>query len=61
MFKLYLGAQELGVSYRVGRSGRRVSIQRIDFATDEQRSAEYLAINPKGRVPTLNNRPGNSG
>jgi glutathione S-transferase len=26
---------------------------RIDFATDEQRKPEYLAINPKGRVPAL--------
>jgi glutathione S-transferase len=26
---------------------------RIDFAADEQRKPEYLAINPKGRVPAL--------
>jgi glutathione S-transferase len=26
---------------------------RINFATDEQRKPEYLAINPKGRVPAL--------
>jgi glutathione S-transferase len=26
---------------------------RIDFATNEQRSPAYLAINPKGRVPAL--------
>ena len=26
---------------------------RVDFATGQQRSAEYLAINPKGRVPAL--------
>jgi glutathione S-transferase len=26
---------------------------RIDFADDEQRKPEYLAINPKGRVPAL--------
>jgi glutathione S-transferase len=26
---------------------------RIDFATDGQRKLEYLAINPKGRVPSL--------
>lgn len=26
---------------------------RIDFATNEQRSTAYLAINPKGRVPAL--------
>src|SRR5437763_1033622 len=26
---------------------------RIDFATTQQRSAEYLRVNPKGRVPAL--------
>ncbi|QKD42360.1 glutathione S-transferase family protein [Alicycliphilus denitrificans] len=26
---------------------------RMDFATQQQRSPEYLAINPKGRVPAL--------
>ncbi|MBI1213936.1 MAG: glutathione S-transferase [Alphaproteobacteria bacterium] len=26
---------------------------RVDFRANEQRSAEYLAINPKGRVPAL--------
>lgn len=26
---------------------------RIDFATTQQRTPEYLAINPKGRVPSL--------
>jgi glutathione S-transferase len=26
---------------------------RVDFARSEQRSAEYLAVNPKGRVPAL--------
>jgi glutathione S-transferase len=33
-----------------GASCERV---RIDFAANEQRGAEYLAINPKGRVPAL--------
>jgi len=28
-------------------------IRRIDFAKNEQRSAEYLHVNPKGRVPAL--------
>lgn len=26
---------------------------RVDFANQQQRSAEYLAVNPKGRVPAL--------
>ena len=29
------------------------STVRIDFASDEQRKPEYLAVNPKGRVPAL--------
>ena len=36
--------EEVGAEY-VGK--------RIDFATNQQRSPEYLAINPKGRVPAL--------
>jgi glutathione S-transferase len=27
--------------------------RRVDFAAGEQRSPDYLAINPKGRVPAL--------
>ncbi|RYF27066.1 MAG: glutathione S-transferase family protein [Comamonadaceae bacterium] len=29
------------------------TLKRLDFAAHEQRSAGYLAINPKGRVPAL--------
>ena len=29
------------------------TLKRLDFAAQEQRSAEYLALNPKGRVPAL--------
>lgn len=28
-------------------------LKRVDFATQQQRSPEYLALNPKGRVPAL--------
>lgn len=28
-------------------------LRRIDFATTQQRSPDYLALNPKGRVPAL--------
>ena len=34
-------------------AGARYEAIRIDFAKQEQRSAEYLRINPKGRVPAL--------
>ncbi len=36
--------EEIGVPY---------AARRINFAQDDQRSAEYLAVNPKGRVPAL--------
>jgi glutathione S-transferase len=34
-------------------AGAAYEARRIDFATAEQRSPEYLEINPKGRVPAL--------
>lgn len=34
-------------------AGADYSTVRIDFAADEQRKPEYLAINPKGRAPAL--------
>jgi len=34
-------------------SGLTYDTHRLDFRRNEQRSAEYLAINPKGRVPAL--------
>jgi glutathione S-transferase len=33
--------------------GAEYTAKRIDFATNQQRSPEYLKINPKGRVPAL--------
>jgi len=35
------------------QAGADYQIRRIDFAKNEQRSAEYLHVNPKGRVPAL--------
>lgn len=34
-------------------AGADYELKRIDFKTGEQRSPEFLAINPKGRVPAL--------
>jgi glutathione S-transferase len=34
-------------------AGADYQAKRIDFSTNEQRSPEYLRINPKGRVPAL--------
>lgn len=35
------------------QAGAKYEAKRIDFGKTEQRSAEYLKINPKGRVPAL--------
>jgi glutathione S-transferase len=34
-------------------AGAAYTLRRIDFSTTEQQSPEYLAINPKARVPSL--------
>jgi glutathione S-transferase len=34
-------------------AGAKYEAVRVDFKSNEQRSADYLAINPKGRVPAL--------
>lgn len=39
-------------------SGAKYDAHRVDFSASEQRSAEYLAINPKGRVPALHTPDG---
>jgi glutathione S-transferase len=40
----HIALEEAGVAYES---------RRIDFASAEQTKPEYLAVNPKGRVPTL--------
>jgi len=41
---VHIALEELGVPYRA---------KRLDFAAREQRGQDYLALNPKGRVPLL--------
>lgn len=41
---VHLALIELGVPYQ---------LVKVDFSKDEQRSPEYLRLNPQGRVPTL--------
>jgi glutathione S-transferase len=55
MMKLYYakGTCALASHIALAEAGADYSTVRINFATQQQRSAEYLAINPKGRVPTL--------
>lgn len=40
----HIALEEAGADYELAR---------VDFASGEQRSADYLAVNPKGRVPAL--------
>jgi glutathione S-transferase len=40
----HIALEDAGAEYR---------LRRIDFAKEEQRSPDYLAVNPKGRVPAL--------
>jgi len=53
--KLYYatGTCALASHIALEEAGAEYSTVKINFATSEQRSPEYLAINPKGRVPSL--------
>jgi glutathione S-transferase len=55
MMKLYYatGTCALASHIALEEAGAEYSTVRINFATHEQGSPEYLAINPKGRVPSL--------
>ncbi|MDB5374151.1 MAG: gst [Belnapia sp.] len=45
----HIALEEAGAEYRIAR---------LAFAVNEQRSPAYLAVNPKGRVPTLETERG---
>jgi glutathione S-transferase len=55
MLKLYFapGTCALASHIALAESGADYTVERIDFKTNQQQSPEYLAINPKGRVPAL--------
>jgi glutathione S-transferase len=55
MMKLYyaLGTCARASHIALEEAGAEYSTVRINFATHEQASPDYLAINPKGRVPSL--------
>ena len=55
MLKLYFapGTCALASHIALAESGADYAVERIDFKTNQQQSPEYLAINPKGRVPAL--------
>lgn len=55
MLKLYYarGTCALASHITLEEAGADYAVTRIDFAKEEQRKPDYLAINPKGRVPAL--------
>ena len=55
MFKLYYapGTCALASHIALEEAGAAYTAERLDFKNNQQNSAEYLAINPKGRVPAL--------
>jgi glutathione S-transferase len=55
MFKLFWAPRSCALASHITleEAGANYSTQRVNFAIDEQRSPEYLTINPKGRVPAL--------
>jgi glutathione S-transferase len=61
MIKLYYAAHTCSLASHIALedAGADYSTVRISFAAEEQRKPEYLAINPKGRVPALVTGKGN--
>jgi glutathione S-transferase len=55
MLKLYYapGTCALASHIALEEAGADYETERLDFKRNQQNSAEYLAINPKGRVPSL--------
>lgn len=47
------GACSLASHIALAEAGAPYEAVRVDFAAGEQRSPQYLAVNPKGRVPAL--------
>ena len=62
MFKLYYspGTCALATHIALEEAGADYEAERVDFGSQAQRSPEYLAINPKGRVPALVTERGSS-
>ena len=55
MFKLYYapGTCALASHIALEEAGAAYTAERLDFKNNQQNSPQYLAINPKGRVPAL--------
>lgn len=55
MFTLYYAAHTCSLASHIALedAGASYTLKRVDFAKSEQRSPEYVAVNPKARVPSL--------
>lgn len=55
MFTLYYAPATCALASHIAleEAGATYELRRLDFSRTEQRSADYLALNPKGRVPAL--------
>ena len=55
MLELYYAPETCALATHIALAdaGADYRLHRIDFGKEEQRSAAYLAVNPKGRVPAL--------
>jgi glutathione S-transferase len=55
MIKLHYAPDSTALASHIAleEAGADYELQKVDFARKQQTSAEYLAINPKGRVPAL--------
>ena len=55
MLKLYFAAGTCALASHIAleEAGADYTTVRLNFARDEQKNADYLALNPKGRVPAL--------
>jgi glutathione S-transferase len=55
MLTLYYAPNTCALATHVAleEAGAEYDLVRVDFASEEQRKPAYLALNPKGRVPTL--------
>ena len=55
MLKLYYAPNSCALASHIAleEAGANYEAVAVDFAAEAQKSADYLAINPKGRVPAL--------
>src|SRR5262245_36070519 len=55
MMKFYYGLASCSLASHIALEEAHADYEaiRVDFKVNQQQSPEYLALNPKGRVPTL--------